>query len=360
MIEEVLLHVDVSSDRIAGEPFDFTGWVAADGPIESVALLSAKEEELALNARPDVERVFPNRKSIGFSGRSNAVTTLRFAVRINSETIEREYALPAPLPKVATRARFAGKTQRALLRLRERLAATPSKRWQLALRRHLSLRHERGGIFQRRHADALLADFAAAMPDALFLQIGANDGRTGDPLFPLLARKDVHWRGVLVEPVSHLYAQLTQHHGQNSRLQLERAAIGETDGLTTIHHLQAAETDSLWLQQLPSLDPEVLRKGAGDFGAVEKPIVSENVPSLTVATLLARHHLDRLDLLVIDTEGWDWRILRQFDLARLQTEIVLYEHQHLSVEDRAAAQRFLAQQNFAWVEMPEGDTLAWN
>ena len=54
-------------------------------------------------------------------------------------------------------------------------------------------------------------------------------------------------------------------------------------------------------------------------------MVEEEVRCLSVATLLARHSIVRLDLLVIDTEGWDWRILRQFDLARLQPKLLLYE-----------------------------------
>jgi hypothetical protein len=74
---------------------------------------------------------------------------------------------------------------------------------------------------------------------------------------------------------------------------------------------------------------------------------------------LQRHAISRLDLLVIDAEGWDWRILRQFDLKRVQPKLVLYEHQHLSASERAEAHQFLSEVGYGWAETKEGDTLAW-
>jgi hypothetical protein len=62
---------------------------------------------------------------------------------------------------------------------------------------------------------------------------------------------------------------------------------------------------------------------------------------------------------VIDTEGWDWRILRQFDLTILHPKLILYEHQHLSPQERDQAHQFLAQHTYGWAETEEGDTVAW-
>jgi hypothetical protein len=62
---------------------------------------------------------------------------------------------------------------------------------------------------------------------------------------------------------------------------------------------------------------------------------------------------------VIDTEGWDWRVLRQFDLARLRPRLILVEHQHLTDEDKRAMYERLAGSGYGWAETPEGDTIAW-
>ena len=42
------------------------------------------------------------------------------------------------------------------------------------------------------------------------MQIGSNDGRSGDPLY-LFIRRDA-WRGVLIEPVDYVFRQLKKNY----------------------------------------------------------------------------------------------------------------------------------------------------
>jgi FkbM family methyltransferase len=205
----------------------------------------------------------------------------------------------------------------------------------------------------------LLADFAKAIPDATFLQIGANDGLTGDPIHHLIVQPNTRWRGILVEPVGHLFDQLSVLYRDKPLLQLDRAAIGESDGSTLIYRLDETPDSSLWLDQIPSLDPELVRRNASQFGQAEASLVTETVPGLSVDTLLRKYEVRQLDLLVIDTEGWDWRILRQFDLAALQPKLILYEHQHLSALEKKEADEFLRAEGYEWIATEEGDTVAW-
>ena len=356
----VLIHLDAKGDRFDNSDFEFQGWVAAHEPIRAVWLPVGESIPFTLCKRPDVRRVFPGRTACGFSGATREKgSALRLALQVGQNIFEVEHPLPPLLPSLSSRARMLGCLQLGWLWLRERMTWKASRRWQFVLSRHLLRRKQRSNVFQRMHADALLSDFATILPDAVFLQIGANDGFTGDPLHVLLARERVDWRGVLVEPVAHLFGQLRQRYVHNPKLRLERAAISDEDGTAQIHYLQTDEGDTLWLQQLASLDPEVLRSNARQFGLTNARTVVEEVPTLTVATLLRRHALSRLDLIVIDTEGLDWRILRQFDLATLRPKLILYEHQHLAVEERAEAHQFLARHGYDWAEVPEGDTIAW-
>ena len=360
----VLIHLDPQGDRIGDADLKFEGWVAAHEPITAVWLAAEGGKPLPLRDRPDVRRVLPGRSTIGFSGVSKGSDLqaggLRLRVQIGDDIIEVEHPVPPPLARPMARERISSALQLAWLTLRERLSTNSRRRWGFTLRRHLLYRRQRANVFRRPHTETLLRDFAVALPEAVFLQIGANDGMTGDPIHALLAHAGQRWSGVLVEPVAHLFAQLAERYGQNSALRLERAAIGERDGTAVIHRLQTTAAETLWLEQLASLDPEVLRQNARQFGVTEPVIISETVPSVSVATFLARHQLTRLDLVIIDTEGWDWRILRQFDLTKYRPKLMLYEHQHLSPEERAQAHRFLARHAYDWAEMPEGDTIAWS
>ena len=367
MIEHqgVLIHLDPKGDWIENGNFEFDGWIAAtaDRLVKGVSLPEAGTRCLTTCKRPDVERVFPGRVALGFSGKISPCyikdNKLRVAFQVGDEVFQVEYPLPAPLPTRSLRERIVSAVELGWLALRKRWSTNRTKRWELTLQQHLVYRRQRSGVFRRLHTDALLKDFAAVVPDAVFIQIGANDGVTGDPINHLITRADTQWNGVLVEPVAHLFSELSKRYAHDPRLRLERAAIGESDGTAMIHRLQTTAKDSLWLEQVPSLELDVLRRAAQQLAAADKVIVQEQVRCLTVATLLARHRIERLDLLVIDTEGSDWRILRQFDLTLLQPKLILYEHQHLSLQERAEAHQFLARHQYDWAETPEGDTIAW-
>jgi len=366
MIEhkQVLIHLDPKGDRMSDADLTFEGWVAANQPIQAVWLAAEKGKPLPLCDRPDVRRVLPGRMAVGFSGTSKARDLspcgLRLGLQIGDETFEVEHPLPPPLTRQSYRERILSALHLGWLIIRERMALTSSQRWSFTLRRHLLYQRQRSNVFRRSHTDALLMDFAAALPEVVFVQIGANDGLTGDPIHHLLAREEQRWRGVLVEPVGHLFAQLQERYGRNSALRLERAAIGESNGTAIIHRVQTTNADSLWLEQLASLDREILRRNARQFGMIEPEIIGESVPIFDVATLLKRHDITRLDLVIIDTEGWDWRILRQFDLTRWQPKLILYEHQHLLAEEREQAHQMLTRFDYRWAETEEGDTLAWS
>ena len=358
------IHVDSPSERTARTRFRINGWIVADETVNSVGLSSNRATALSFYERPDVVRVFPARRFVrGFSGsgRSNdfGENGLQLAVQIGGKTIDLEHPLPPGAPPLTIGRRLAAAPRLFSLSLSGRLGGSPARRWKATLERHLFQRELRANIFRREQTDALLLDFAKAVPGAVFVQIGANDGLTGDPLHGILKGPGSRWRGVMVEPVAHLFEQLQGRYGSRLGLRLGRAAIGEQDGRIAIYRIRTEPGDPLWLEQLASLDREVLQRSSGAFGQHTDRIISEEVACLTVNSLLRQHGIESLDLVLIDTEGWDWRVLRQFDLEKLKPKLILYEHQHLSSSDSGDAHAFLAKHGYDWVETPEGDTVAW-
>ncbi len=83
---------------------------------------------------------------------------------------------------------------------------------------------------------------------------------------------------------------------------------------------------------------------------IESRIVSSEVTALTFESLCRRNRVERVDLLLIDTEGHDWQILRSIDLDRHRPRLVIYEHYHLSARDRAAAREHLARHGYETME----------
>jgi FkbM family methyltransferase len=171
------------------------------------------------------------------------------------------------------------------------------------------------------------------------VQIGSNDGRTADPIYMLMKRRK-RWRGLFVEPVPYLFERLQKNYGQAERFVFEQAVIG--DGReATFYWVDPAAKQHFpdlppWYDMMASFDRNHILKQLN--GILEPFIVSEKIRSLTLPELLAKHRIQRLDLLHIDAEGNDWQILQQLDLDRFKPLVILFEHTHLNASQRAQAQ----------------------
>jgi FkbM family methyltransferase len=358
-----IFHLDTPSERPAPGPVAVMGWIAALQPIGGIRLLGREERPLTLLERADVRAAFPGHPHVaGFAGNADAedfekgILRLDLVVGGNSRRID-EVLRDRPAPLQGWR-RWLALGEAAWAQARLGKNASQANRWNWGIRRLLAkTRLERGNSINRLTGDRILAHFADTFPEAVVVQIGANDGSTGDPLLPFFA--STRWRAVLVEPIPRLNEALRARYAGRPEVAIERCAISDRDGHTEIFRLPDDPQSPAWFQQLASLDRSVLAKHGHSIPDIESRIVAETVPTLTVASLLRRHSLTRIDLLVIDTEGHDYRILRQFDLGSLRPLIVMFEHQHLSEADKAAAFALLRAHRYAWAETPEGDVLAW-
>jgi len=185
----------------------------------------------------------------------------------------------------------------------------------------------------------LVEAFAEQYPNALFVEIGSNDGDHHDHLREHIQSRS--WRGVMVEPVPFIFENLTHRYGHIAGVVLENAAIAPAEGELPFYHLAEASREDrerlpYWYHGTGSFSREQVLAHKRDIPDIEDRIVERTVTALTFASLAAKHGLDDLDLLLTDTEGYDWEILRTVDLSRFRPRLAIYEHYHLSREDRAA------------------------
>jgi FkbM family methyltransferase len=174
------------------------------------------------------------------------------------------------------------------------------------------------------------------------VQIGSNDGITDDPIHSLL-ESNPSWKALLVEPVPFLFERLRKNYSNNPNIRFANVAISEQAGMATFYYVDPVAKDHipqlpLWFDQLGSFDR---RHIACHLGALERFTVSTEIPTLPLSTLLDRNNVSKIDLLHIDTEGHDWKILRQLDLTRFHPDVILFEHKHLSEDDKTKALAFL-------------------
>lgn len=216
------------------------------------------------------------------------------------------------------------------------------------------LRRWRYARLQRRLiVPRLLRAFADAHPRAVFVEIGSNDGEQHDHLRPLILRGG--WRGVMVEPVPYVFERLRRNYAGVEGVELENAAIADRDGELPFFHLRdanAAERAGLpdWYDGVGSFSREAILTHAPQMPDIADRIVEVRVPTLRFETLCERHGIDRPDLVVIDTEGHDWEIIRTVDLATRGPRMLVYEHFHLSAGDRAASRTHLEEAGYETLE----------
>lgn len=196
----------------------------------------------------------------------------------------------------------------------------------------------------------LVEDLHSRLGDSgvFFIQIGAFDGVQNDPLHRYI--REHRWRGILVEPQPAPFQALKTNYRGHHGLRFLNAAIGDADGTTDFHVVREAENLPPWSQKIASLKKaNVLKHGEGqpEYGLkrgiehIDELMEVIQVQTLTFGSLVERFGVERLDLLQVDAEGYDARILAQVDLERFRPAIIRYEHMHLGREEQELCLRRL-------------------
>lgn len=183
--------------------------------------------------------------------------------------------------------------------------------------------------------------------EVMVVQIGSNDGKSGDPLFNLIAKRK-SWKALFVEPVPYLFDQLKQNYGEEDRFTFENRAVNDGSEQTfysVTENIHDKIPDlPVWVEQLGSFKKDSI---IGHLQGKLEPYIEEIiVQGTTLPELLNKNKVEKIDLLHIDAEGYDWIILSQLDLSTFKPEIILYEHKHLPNGEKQASLFFLKSYNY--------------
>jgi FkbM family methyltransferase len=202
-----------------------------------------------------------------------------------------------------------------------------------------------------------LAKIFTGMP-AVVVQVGSNDGLQGDPISELI-RENPAWRVLFIEPLPHLFRRLTANYPANPNHSFEKVAIASERGTRLMYYVSDAIKNAMtdvpyWYDQLGSFDIGHLLKHGDKFAPF---IISEEVQCEPLADTLTRNGITDIDLLHIDTEGYDFKILEQV-IPSTAPRAVLYEHRHLSRREQSDARKLLRDAGYRTCRVTISDTLA--
>jgi len=199
----------------------------------------------------------------------------------------------------------------------------------------------------------LLAYYLARDNSVTIVQIGACDGSVCDPLYSFIRHGKM--RALLVEPMPRTYSKLQKTYSEIPNVTVIQAAISRNDGTATMYGVKQT---SRWLPPEESMLYASLHKKHLQVHGVPLDDIEEIVvPSLSLQTLFSKHQLAGVDLLQVDTEGYDAEIVKMaLDLPVLPN-CINFEKKHLSAHAMRELSELLKQKGYLFIH-DEMNTLA--
>lgn len=181
--------------------------------------------------------------------------------------------------------------------------------------------------------DMIISHYRVNHPQIWYLQVGAFDGVSGDPIRPLIEKHRL--RGILVEPQRDAFERLKVNYSRfgPEAFVFINAAIADHDGTAPLYRIKPEARGPEWLHQIASFDRNVVLRHSQVVPNLESFIETENVRCVTFATLFEQTGIRRVDMLQVDAEGYDHEVLRLFEIPTRRPAIIRFEHKHLNAGD---------------------------
>ena len=157
------------------------------------------------------------------------------------------------------------------------------------------------------------------------IQIGSNDGERFDSLNKFI--KKYNPSSILVEPIKKDFDDLKKNYKGYNNIFFENSAISVNKEITSLFRVNEDKLKFYGdhINGITSFNISHLLK----HGVSKSHIKKVEVNSLSINELLKKYSLDQLDLLMIDAEGYDAKIVIDFLLYSSLRPIIIFEYIHI-------------------------------
>ena len=201
--------------------------------------------------------------------------------------------------------------------------------------------------------------------DFFFVNIGANDGISDDPIYPFI--KKYGWKGIAVEPVPDTFKLLKQNLSAFEGIIFENVAIGQ-DGREILsfsrEHLEAhpllSQMSSFSRDHLEKFTDMVDRneimhqaahttkpKPTGE--SLRKGLYSQRVDGISFNALMEKHHVKEVNFINVDTEDDDFDILMSIDMDKYAPKILCVETHTFDKEKKKKFDELMQKYNYTFL-----------
>ena len=160
----------------------------------------------------------------------------------------------------------------------------------------------------------------------VFLQIGANDGVMNDPIYQFNIDNKSVVSGYVLEPLPDIYERLVKNYKTCPNIKPFNLAIHASESEMTMHRVNP----------LHEIEVPEFARGIASFNEMhwEKTALVPNagymqkvkVKCISFADFIKSNSIEKLDLLLLDTEGYDYQILMSIDFTHIKPKMIRFEH----------------------------------
>lgn len=188
--------------------------------------------------------------------------------------------------------------------------------------------HKRGfklnNIFYFNYLESILYQYILKYKKINFIQIGANDGKRFDPIHEFIKYNKANVSGYVVEPVNDYFIDLCKTYKDYPNITPLKLAIHNTLSETIIYKI-AKEYE----KKVPEFALGIASFNSDHHIKTNIPsefLIEEKVKCLSFNDLMDKYNIKDLNLLVLDTEGYDYNILMNIDFDKVSPSIIHFEH----------------------------------
>lgn len=189
-----------------------------------------------------------------------------------------------------------------------------------------------------------------------FIQVGANDGVSFDFLYDFVIKRDSS--GIVVEPVKEYFDELVINYANFPKIKKINYAVHPSEKEVAVYKILAEHKNEYpdWVKGIASLDPFHHKK----TNIKTEHIGIEYVKSETLMNIINHYYLGlHVDYFQIDTEGFDFEIIKMLDFNIIKPLVIKYESVNLSDECKNNLIKILNKKGY-FLFNEGGDTISIN
>jgi len=157
------------------------------------------------------------------------------------------------------------------------------------------------------------------------IQIGANDGKRFDEINYFIKKYKI--KSLLVEPLEQYFKKLKDNYNNLDFVEFENSAISVDNELSYLFQVKEKYLHSYddHVNGLASFDKNHIIK----HGVKKHHIESTKINSISIKELINKYKVNNLDLLFVDAEGYDGKIIYDFFQNSDLKPIIIFEFIHI-------------------------------